>query len=89
MAITRPPKPKTESVEAFISGAPDSAGSSVQTVTSIKKGSKVQVTLTTTDTLLRRIDQAAENLNVNRSAFINLCVQQSLRAGVHFSGEET
>lgn len=81
MAITKPPaKPAT--AEGFISGAADGAPRRV------RKGNKVQITLTIAAPLLDRVDELAAKLGQSRAAVINLAIYQSLETGVRIEGSE-
>ena len=71
MAITKKPTnltpdATTAAADAFISGAPDSPPRRV------RKGRKVQITLTITEPLLARVDGLAGQLGQSRAAVINL-----------------
>ena len=86
MAITRP-KAKA-SVDAFISGAPD-AGGPVATLAEedrqpkyVRKGNKLQITLTISKPLLERVDELAARMDQSRAAVINLAVYQALENGL-------
>ena len=81
MAITKQPaKPTTP--EAFINSAPDTAPRRV------RKGHKVQITLTITEPLLDRVDELAAKLGQSRAALINLAIYQSLENGLRIEGSE-
>lgn len=81
MAITKPPaKPTT--AEAFINRAPDAAPRRV------RKGNKVQITLTIAEPLLDRVDERAAKLGQSRAALINLAIYQSLETGLRIEGSE-
>ena len=86
MAITRP-KAKA-SADAFISGAPD-AGGQVATLARrgrqpkyVRKGNKLQITLTISKPLLERVDELAARMDQSRAAVINLAVYQALENGL-------
>ena len=81
MAITKKP-PHSTTAAAFISGAPDAAPRRV------RKGKKVQITLTLTEPLLDRVDELAAKLGQSRAAVINLAIYQSLENGVRIDGSE-
>ncbi|AMW35753.1 CopG family transcriptional regulator [Haematospirillum jordaniae] len=88
MAITKKPvKPVAGSsfapVDAFISGAPDAD----QGPRRVRKGRKVQITLTITEPLLARVDELAGHLGQSRAAVINLAVMQMLQTGLRIDGE--
>jgi gamma-glutamyl:cysteine ligase YbdK (ATP-grasp superfamily) len=76
MAITKKPvKPTARTIETFISGAPDAPRR-------VRKGRKVQITLTITEPLLLRIDELATQIGQSRAAVINLAVLQMLQTGL-------
>lgn len=79
MTITK--KPAT-TAEAFINSAPDAAPRRV------RKGNKVQITLTIAEPLLDRVDELAAKLGQSRAALINLAIYQSLENGVRIEGSE-
>lgn len=89
MAITKKPAKKAKTtaentaVEAFVSGAPDAPAASPSRV---KKGRKVQITLTITEPLLDRVDRLADQLGQSRAAVINLAVVQMLESGLNIEG---
>lgn len=70
-------------IDDFISGAPDAATASPSRV---KKGRKVQITLTITEPLLNRVDRLADQLGQSRAAVINLAVVQMLKSGLNIEG---
>ena len=84
--IKQPNKPvrdtSTSAADAFISGAPDSPPRRV------RKGRKVQITLTITEPLLARVDGLAGQLGQSRAAVINLAVMQMLQTGLRLDGNE-
>lgn len=81
MTITK--KPATPSTaEAFINSAPDAVPRRV------RKGNKVQITLTIAEPLLDRVDELAAKLGQSRAAFINLAIYQSLENGLRIEGNE-
>ncbi len=89
MAITKP-KPKQEKTTAdeFISGAPDGAAETEPRKPKyVKKGKKLQITLTITRPLLERVDELAAKLGQSRAAVINLAVYQSLESGLSINSE--
>ncbi len=81
MAITKKPATPT-TAEAFINSAPDAAPRRV------RKGNKVQITLTIAEPLLDRVDELAAKLGQSRAAFINLAIYQSLETGLRIEGSE-
>lgn len=82
MAITKKPtKPTpTTAADAFISGAPDAPRR-------VRKGRKVQITLTIAEPLLDRVDDLAGQIGQSRAAVINLAVMQMLQSGLRIEGE--
>jgi hypothetical protein len=87
MAITKKPTKTTPdattaAADAFISGAPDAPPRRV------RKGRKVQITLTITEPLLARVDGLAGQLGQSRAAVINLAVMQMLQTGLRLDGSE-
>jgi hypothetical protein len=91
MAITKKPsKPVQDTAaaaEAFISGAPDAAEASRQAPRRVRKGRKVQISLTIAEPLLDRVDELARQIGQSRAAIINLAVMQMLQKGLHIGGE--
>lgn len=93
MAITkRPAKPadNSASIDAFISGAPD-AKSELTTAPAeapkrVKKGRKIQITLTITEAQLARVDEKADQIGQSRAAVINLAIAQMLESGITLGG---
>lgn len=84
MAITKKPiKPISGVITAdtFISGAPDAPRR-------VRKGKKVQITLTITEPLLSRVDEMAEQIGQSRAAVINLALVQMLEAGLRIESCE-
>ena len=93
MAITRKPsKPaspaSTEAADAFISGAPDAGVDASPAPHRVRKGCKVQITLTIAEPLLERVDGLAGQLGQSRAAVINLAVVQMLERGLRLGGGE-
>lgn len=81
MAITKP-KPKVTQVaaaDAFISGAPDALCAPVK---GVRKGSKLQISLTISPALLARVDEMAAQLGQSRAAVINLAIYRMVEHGV-------
>jgi len=92
MAITKKPtKPVQDTTsaaaEAFISGAPDAASATPQAPRRVRKGRKVQISLTIAEPLLDRVDELAREIGQSRAAVINLAVMQMLQKGLHIGGE--
>ena len=89
MAITKP-KPKQEKTKAddFISGAPDGAAEAdPRKPKYVKKGKKLQISLTIAQPLLERVDELAAKLGQSRAAVINLAVYQGLESGLNINGD--
>ena len=97
MAIVRKPNKMTvttpavlDATDAFIAGAPD-ATASVQEQAApsrVRKGNKVQITLTIAEPLLDRVDEMAKSIGQSRAAVINLAVMQVLQQGLRLQGQE-
>jgi hypothetical protein len=82
MAITRPkPKNPPADADAFISAAPDAEPAALA-VKGVKKGNKVQISLTITPTLLSRVDAMAAELGQSRAAVINLAIHRAVEHGL-------
>lgn len=93
MAITRKPSrpagpASTEAADAFISGAPDADVGTSQVPRRVRKGRKVQITLTIAEPLLERVDGLAGQLGQSRAAVINLAVVQMLERGLRLGAGE-
>ena len=93
MAITKKPtKPAQDATAAaavaFISGAPDAAAATPEAPRRVRKGRKVQITLTIAEPLLDRVDELAGQIGQSRAAVINLAVMQMLQSGLRIEGEE-
>lgn len=87
MSITGKPTKTTgatasEAADAFIAGAPDAGVDTPPTPRRVRKGRKVQITLTITEPLLERVDELAGQLGQSRAAVINLAVVQMLERGL-------
>jgi hypothetical protein len=80
MAITipKPKTPPTKAADAFIAAAPDAA----PTQKGVRKGNKVQISLTITPSLLARVDALAEELGQSRAAVINLAIHRTVEHGL-------
>ena len=92
MAITKKPNKATPdattaAADAFISGAPDAAATTSEAPRRVRKGRKVQITLTITEPMLVRVDELASQLGQSRAAVINLAVMQMLQTGLRIEGE--
>ena len=78
MAITRPkPQPAPADAEAFISAAPDAP-----TRKGVRKGHKVQISLTIAPQLLERVDALAAEIGQSRAALINLAIHRAVEHGL-------
>lgn len=88
MAITKPSK-KPVSIDDFIAAAPDAAAvaDSVASPKYVRKGKKLQISLTIAQPLLERVDELAAKLGQSRAAVINLAVFQSLENGLRIDRE--
>lgn len=91
MAITKKPTKSTHDMttaaaDAFISGAPDAVSTTPEAPRRVRKGRKVQITLTITEPLLDRVDELAEQIGQSRAAVINLAVMQMLQSGLRIEG---
>ena len=93
MAITGRPKKDTATAvrkeDSFIDAAPDAASDVIQGTAPIqpvpkrvRKGNKVQISLTLTEAVLNQVDEAASNLGLSRAAVINMAISQSLQQGI-------
>lgn len=84
MGITTRPKqhenptpiPPDAAVDAFISGAPDSA----PRLRGVKKGNRQQISLTIAPALLLKLDKLAETQGLTRSAAISMAIHRAIEA---------
>lgn len=82
------PRRKHRSPEAFVSSAPDAAVLSDDPATMrkkprfVRKGKKIQITLSITEVLLEQVDEMAERLGLSRAAVINLSIHQGMARGI-------
>ena len=90
MAITKPSR-KPSTADDFIAAAPDAAADAPQARKPkyVKKGKKLQITLTIAQPMLERVDELAAKLGQSRAAVINLAVFQSLETGLKIDGQRT
>ncbi|MBK6556286.1 ribbon-helix-helix protein, CopG family [Propionivibrio sp.] len=90
MTITKPIK-KQSAADDFIAAAPDAAADTPQARQPkyVKKGKKLQITLTIAQPMLERVDELAARLGQSRAAVINLAVFQSLENGLRIDGERS
>ncbi len=84
MAITRP-KQKANA-DAFISSAPDAVAKERRRPKHVRKGKKLQITLTITPTLLERVDKLALKLGQSRAAVINMAIYRAVEYGLTIGG---
>ena len=68
--------------------APDADVGTSQVPRRVRKGRKVQITLTITEPLLERVDELAGQLGQSRAAVINLAVVQMLERGVRLGASD-
>lgn len=89
MAITKKPTApaSTAAADAFIAGAPDAAASVADSPRRVRKGRKLQITLTIAEPILARVDELAEQIGQSRAAVINLAIAQMLERGLRIGGE--
>lgn len=82
MAIVK--KNPAKAADDFISGAPDASSAKVEVGRPkyVKKGKKVQITLTIAMPLLEKVDEMAERLGQSRAAVINFAIFQGLESGL-------
>ena len=88
MAITRP-KPKTTpaNAESFIAAAPD-APQEARPLKGVRKGNKVQISLTITPGLLDRVDALAAEIGQSRAAVINLAIHRAVEHGLTIDAQQ-
>ena len=85
--VKKPRKPGGDAaVDSFISGAPDAKPPSKPAPRRVRKGNKVQITLTIAEPMLDRVDEMAAEIGQSRAAVINLAVMQMLQSGVRITG---
>lgn len=84
MAIVKKKPVETKAADDFISGAPDASSAQVEfgRPKYVKKGKKVQITLTIAMPLLEKVDEMAERLGQSRAAVINFAIFQGLESGL-------
>lgn len=89
MAITKK-KVQSHAVDEFISGAPDAPHvQEVEKPKYVKKGKKLQITLTISQPILERVDAMAERLGQSRAAIINLAIFQGLESGLQIDASKS
>jgi len=83
MTITKKPTKTADTAaeDAFISGAPDAPHR-------VRKGRKIQITLTIAEPLLARVDELAAQLGQSRASVINLGIAQILESGFRIEGRQ-
>lgn len=91
MAIIKPPKKQdsaavSAAAEAFISGAPDSAAAAPAAPRRVRKGNRVQISLTIPEDTLERVDELASQIGQSRAGTINLAITQLLQSGLRIEG---
>jgi len=87
MTITKPSrKVATATAEEFIAGAPDAAVAAQAEPKYVRKGKKLQITLTIAPELLGRVDELAAKLGQSRAAVINMAVYRMVEHGVMIDG---
>jgi len=52
----------------------------------VRKGKKIQITLTIAQPLLEEVDSLAQDLGLSRAAVINLAIHQGMIHGINVSG---
>jgi len=52
----------------------------------VRKGKKIQITLTIAQPLLEEVDSLAQKLGLSRAAVINLSINQGMLHGINVSG---
>ncbi|MFJ7286343.1 hypothetical protein [Pseudomonas sp. NPDC099000] len=72
------PAPAEKDIDTFISAAPDAAAKGP----GVKKGNKVQISLTIDPEQLSRVDERARELSMGRAAVINMAINNMLENGV-------
>ena len=83
MAITKPKTRKTpQTADAFISSAPDTRDSPK----GVKKGKKLQISLTIAPALLAKVDEMAAELGQSRAAIINMAIYRAVEHGLVIEG---
>ena len=78
MTITKLTK---QTAETFISAAPDA-----RRPRGVKKGNKLQITLTIAPTLLAKVDELSAQLCQSRAAVINLAILRAVECGLVTDG---
>ena len=87
MTITKPSRKVTiATADEFIAGAPDAVVAAPPGPKYVRKGKKLQVTLTIAPELLGRVDELAAKLGQSRAAVINMAVYRMVEHGVTIEG---
>jgi hypothetical protein len=87
MTITKPNRKVADATaEEFISGAPDAVVAVQAGPKYVRKGKKLQVTLTIAPELLGRVDELAAKLGQSRASVINMAVYRMVEHGVMIDG---
>ena len=87
MTITKPNRKVADATaEEFISGAPDAVVAVQVGPKYVRKGKKLQVTLTIAPELLGRVDELAAKLGQSRASVINMAVYRMVEHGVMIDG---
>jgi hypothetical protein len=82
MSIRKNPSPKKtleQSQNDFINGAPDGG------LRRVKKGNKIQISITIDEHLLDQADALAGELGQSRAGFFSLAISQAVRSGLSIS----
>ncbi|MFJ7111280.1 hypothetical protein ACIQU2_27445 [Pseudomonas sp. NPDC098740] len=80
MTISKKPKitPPVKDIDTFIQAAPDAVAKGP----GVKKGNKVQISLTIDPAQLKRVDDMADELSMGRAGLINMAINNMLANGV-------
>ena len=79
-----------KAVNEFISGAPDAPKEQeIEKPKYVRKGKKLQITLTISQPILERVDAMAERLGQSRAAIINLAIFQGLESGLQIDSSKS
>jgi hypothetical protein len=79
MTITkRPPAQKPQTVDAFISGAPDAVAPE-SARKGVMRGKREQISHTMPPELLAKVDQEAASKGITRAGFINIAISEYLK----------
>ncbi len=89
MAITKPAK--RPSADDFIAAAPDAAvdAQPPHEKKYVRKGKKIQISLTIAQPLLERVDELAGRISLSRAAVINLAIHQGMERGISVDGSRS